>query len=69
MLKKPQVAVKLEKLYNTLVATAVAPPINDVSYEEQLLGQLLKELTKLFKLYRNLWNQLMKLFSPTIPPM
>ena len=41
MLKKPQVAVKLEKLYNTLVATTVAPPINDVSYEEQLLGQLL----------------------------
>jgi hypothetical protein len=42
MLKKPQVAVKLEKLFNTLVNTAaVAPLINGVSYEEQVFGQLL----------------------------
>ena len=65
MLKKPQVAVKLEKLFNALVPTAaVAPLINGVSFEEQLLGQLLQQLTKLFKLY---WN-LMKLFRTPLPP-
>ena len=41
MLEKPKKkAVKLEKLDSTLTA-AVAPHINGVSYEEQLLGELL----------------------------
>ena len=54
ILKNLQVPVKLEKLFNTLVfpTVAVAPLINGVSYEEQLLRQLLQQLTKLYKL----WN-------------
>ena len=40
------------------------PLINGVSFEEQLLGQPLQQLTKLFKLY---WN-LMKLFRTPLPP-
>ena len=63
MLKKPQ--KELEKLCDTLIPVAVAPLTNGVCYEEQLLGQLLQKLTKLFKL--NLKNQLTKLFSPPLP--
>ena len=69
MLQKPQVVIKLEKLYNAILPAAMAPPINAVSFEEQLLGKLLQQLTKLYKLRLKLWNQLMKLFrSPSLPP-
>ena len=54
---------------NTLVPTeAVAPLINGVSYEEQLLGKLLQKLTKLYNVWWKLWNQLMKLLSSPLPP-
>ena len=49
MLQKHPVVVKLEKLYNVIVPTAMAHPTNAVFYEEQLLGKLQQQLTKLYK--------------------
>ena len=68
MLQKPQIVAKLEKPHNFLILVAMALPIIAVSFEEQLLGKLLQQLTKLYKLRWKLWNQLMKLLSSTLPP-